>query len=44
MPAGDGRTAVVRFGIRYEEAVLAWLDDTRGALLGEPTGSTPRRS
>jgi DNA-binding PadR family transcriptional regulator len=44
MPAGDGRTAVVRFGIMYEEAVLAWLDDTQGALVGEPTGSTPRRS
>ena len=24
----ERRAAVVRFGIAYEEAVLAWLDDT----------------
>ena len=25
----DGRAAVVRFGIAYEDAVIAWLDDLR---------------
>lgn len=29
----DQRAAVVRFGIAYEEAVLAWLDDTERRAL-----------
>jgi DNA-binding PadR family transcriptional regulator len=33
------RAAVVQFGIRYEEAVLAWLDDVAGM-----TAARPRRT
>lgn len=29
---GDDRTAVVRFGIAYEESVLGWLDRTAGRV------------
>jgi DNA-binding PadR family transcriptional regulator len=32
----EGRTAVVRFGIAYEQAVLGWLDQTAHRVPGEP--------